>query len=101
MPKKKGKNPKPIIDKDQNTSQHMGPNAVKKAIANISDSFLDELKEAFTSFESYSEEKRIDKYGNKQYLDQFWEYFKEAYPNLLDKFSKEDLPIYIQTIKDE
>ena len=101
MPKKKGKNPKPIIDKDQNTSQHMGPDAVKKAIANISDSFLDEIKKAFTTFEWYSEEKRVEKYGNKQYLDQFREYFKEAYPNLLDKFSKEDLPIYIQTIKNE
>jgi hypothetical protein len=38
-------------------------------------------------------------YGDQKYLDQFWKYFTNEYPNLLDKIDKKDLPVYIQALE--
>jgi hypothetical protein len=93
MVDKKGKHPK-HIDRDQ---KHTPDIQGKKP--NISDAFLGELKDAFTTFNKTPELKRVELYGDKEYLEQFWEYFKKEHPNLLDKIDKKDLPIYIQALE--
>lgn len=90
---KKGKNPK-SIDHDQQKK----PELTSK---NISDAFLDELKGAFTTFDKLPELKRAELYGNKEYLEQFWEYFKKEHPNLLDTIDKKDLPVYIHALENK
>ncbi len=95
MAKKKDKNQK-HIDRDQQQTVEGSPKKI-----NISDVFLDELKGAFTNFDKLPEIKREELYGNKKYLEQFWEYFKKEYPNLLDKMDKNDLPIYIQALENK
>ena len=92
MPKK-GKNPK-RIDRDDQKNSEINP---KKG--NISDSFLDELKGAFSNFNKIPEAHRLQLYGDQEYLEQFWEYFKKEHPNLLDKIDKKDLPVYIQALE--
>lgn len=86
------------IDREREEEQ-VSEAEVKKD--NFSEIFIDELKGAFTKFDKIPETKRIEKYGNEKYLEQFWEYFKAEYPNLLDKISKKDLPVYLQAIKDK
>jgi hypothetical protein len=95
MVDKKGK-PKKHIDRDQAKNPEI--NSKKN---NISDAFLHELKGAFANFDKVPESKRIELYGDKQYLEQFWEYFTKEHPNLLDKIEKKDLPTYIKSIEDK
>jgi len=95
MEKKKGTNPKNINRDEKKTPEN---NSKKN---NISDVFLDELKGAFTNFDKFTESKRIELYGDKQYLEQFWDFFVKEYPNLLDKIEKKDLPTYIKSIEDK
>lgn len=95
MADKKGKYKK-HIDRDQTKTLETGSKT-----PNVSDAFLDELKWAFTRFDKLPETKRVELYGNQEYLEQFWEYFKKEYPNILDKIDKKDLPIYIQTLQDK
>lgn len=95
MAKKKGTNPKNINRDEKKTPEN---NSKKN---NISDVFLDELKGAFTNFDKFTESKRIELYGDKQYLEQFWDFFVKEYPNLLDKIEKKDLPTYIKSIEDK
>ena len=98
MAYKKGKNSKQknVHEKDQQKT----PETVSKKDT-LSHDFLDELKGAFTDFDTLEEPERIERYGNKEYLEQFWEYFKENHPNLLDKIDKKDLPIYIQSLENK
>ncbi len=94
--KGKGTKQKNVHEKDEQKKSDI--DAQKK---NISASFLDELKWAFTKFDTLEESERDESYGNKEYLEQFWEYFKKNHPNLLDKIDKKDLPVYIQTLEDK
>ena len=95
---KKGKQSKQknIHEKDQ---QKTAETVSKKDT--ISNDFLDKLKSAFTNFDTLDEAERIERYGNKEYLEQFREYFKENHPNLLDKIDKKDLPVYIQALENK
>jgi hypothetical protein len=95
MVDKKGK-PKKHIDHDQKKTPDV---SVKKD--NISGAFLDEIKGAFTAFNTVSQTERVKLYGDKQYLEQFWEYFKLEHPNLLDKMDKKDLPVYLEAIENK
>lgn len=72
--------------------------APKKNI-NVTSEFLGEIKDAFVKFDKIPEEKRVELYGQQEYLEQFREYFKKEYPSLLDKVDKERLPIYIEEIQ--
>ena len=98
MVNKKGKGSKPTTHREKDAQKNPEIVTQKK---NISDSFLDELKGAFTNFDKLEESKRTELYGNKEYLEQFWEYFKKNHPNLLDKIEKKDLPVYIQALQDK
>ncbi|MCX6823849.1 MAG: hypothetical protein NT085_01880 [candidate division SR1 bacterium] len=98
MVNKKGKGSKPTNHREKDVQKNPEIVTQKK---NISDSFLDELKGAFTNFDKLEESKRTELYGNKEYLEQFWEYFKKNHPNLLDKIEKKDLPVYIQALEDK
>lgn len=93
MASKKWKNTKHINKEQQKT-----PDMEKKS-SDISEKFVDILSWAFTNFDKIDNEKRINLYGDQKYLDQFWEYFKEMHPNLLDQIDKNDLPIYMATIE--
>lgn len=90
---KKAKPSKPI-DREK---KHVPENNQKNI--NISDAFLDELKGAFTKFDKLSAIKRLELYGDKEYLEQFWEYFKQEHPNLLDKIDKKELPVYLKALE--
>jgi len=93
---KKGKGKK-HIDHDEKKISESGS---KKS--NISNDFLEELKWAFDDFAKISDEsKRVELYGNKEYLEQFWEYFKQERPDLLDKIDKKDLPAYVKAIENK
>ena len=98
MVNKKGKGSKPTNHREKDAQKNPEIVTQKK---NISDSFLDELKGAFTTFDKLEESKRTELYGNKEYLEQFWEYFKKNHPNLLDKIEKKDLPVYIQALQEK
>ncbi len=92
---KKDKNPK-----NTDINQQKTPETNTKKI-NVSDAFFDEFKWAFTKFDKLPELKRAELYGNQEYLEQFWEYFKKEQPNLLDKMDKKDLPLYIQALENK
>ncbi|MEI8008824.1 MAG: hypothetical protein WCI00_05545 [bacterium] len=94
--KGKGTKQKNVQEKDQQKNPDIDAN--KK---NISAGFLDELKGAFTNFDKLEESERNENYGNKEYLEQFWEYFKKTHPNLLDKIDRKDLPVYIQALENK
>lgn len=68
---------------------------------NLTDAFIKNLKVAFDEFNDISVDKRIELYGDQEYLDQFREYFKKEHPNILDKIDKEDLPIYFHILEKE
>jgi hypothetical protein len=89
-----------VIKKGKDTSSRESEkkNSSPEKDKALSDVFLNDLTGAFTSFEKVSQQKRQELYGDKEYIEQFWEYFKTNYPNLLDKIDKKDLPIYIQTL---
>jgi len=93
MAVKKGKHQKPINHNGKKVSE------VDSKKQNISDVFLDELKWAFTNFDTIPQSKKIELYGDQKYLDQFWEYFKKEHPNFLDKIDKDDLPVYFQILE--
>ena len=95
MVNKKGKGSKQSNHNEKDNQKNPEMTLQKK---NISDNFLDELKGAFTTFDTLEESKRNEVYGNKEYLEQFWEYFKKNHPNLLDKIEKKDLPVYILSL---
>jgi hypothetical protein len=65
----------------------------------LPDHVLDFLKTSFSRFDTLSASKRIELYGDKEYLEQFWEHFKQQYPNLLGMIDQKDLPVYIQMIQ--
>lgn len=96
MADKKGKGPKKTNHPEKGDQKN--PEIVSKKM-NISDDFLKELTWAFSNFNEKSETQRIELYGNKEYLEQFREYFKIQHPNLLDKIDQKDLPVYIQAIE--
>jgi hypothetical protein len=83
-------------EKDEKNISEIG--SKKDSLSGI---FLDELKGAFSNFNKIPESHRLKLYGDKAYLDQFWEHFKKEHPNLLDKIDKKDLPIYIQALEDK
>jgi len=91
---KKAKNPKGIDRNEKQTSE------INKQKSTISDTFLDELTGTFAKFDKMPEAKRIELYGDKEYIEQFWECFKKEHPSLLDKIDKKDLPLYLQAIED-
>jgi stalled ribosome rescue protein Dom34 len=49
----------------------------------LSGKFLDSIKDSLTEFSKLTEEKRISLYGNKPFLDQFYDYFRAEHPDLL------------------
>lgn len=65
----------------------------------LTDAFIKNLKGAFDEFNDISADKRAELYGDKEYLDQFWEYFKHEHPNILHKIDKEDLPVYFHILE--
>jgi len=91
---KKVKYVKNIANNEQKTSE------IDKQKSNISDLFLDEISSTFTKFDKMPEAKRIELYGDQEYIEQFWEFFKKEHPNLLDKIDKKDLPLYLEAIED-
>lgn len=95
MADKKKKNQKGLDHEQQKTPE------TKKKSLNVSDVFLDELKGAFTTFDKLSDTKKIELYGKKEYLEQFWEYFQKGYPHLLDSIDKQDLPLYIKALENK
>jgi len=95
MAVKKWKNPKHIEQEKKHFSD------VEKKKVNVSDVFLDELQWAFANFDKLSVSKRVELFGQDEYLEQFWAYFKKEHPNLLDTIDKKDLPIYIQYLEDK
>jgi hypothetical protein len=66
---------------------------------NLSEAYLDTLKDSLNTFNALSSEERVSLYGNGKFLDQFWLYFKGQNPDLLGKLDREDLPIYLQTLE--
>ncbi len=80
--------------------QQKAPETKKKSV-NVADIFLDELKGAFTAFDKLSETKKIELYGKKEYLEQFWEYFQKEYSHMLDNIDKQDLPLYIKALENK
>jgi len=96
MGDKKGKKGKHIDHDEKKTSEKTGS---KKT--NISDAFLDELKWAFDKFEEIPDSKKIELYGNDEYLAQFLIYFEKEYPDLFNKIDKKDLPIYMKALEDK
>ncbi len=92
MAGKKSKNPKHTADVQQKPD-------MKNVTSDVSEKFVDILSWAFENFDKIDNEKRINLYGDQKYLDQFWEYFKETHPNMLDQIDKNDLPIYMSTIE--
>lgn len=96
MVDKKTKNTKQTHHSEKDDKKNSELNSKK---SHISDSFLDELKGAFSNFNKIPETHRLQLYGDQKFLEQFWEYFKIEHPNLLDKIDKEDLPVYIHEIE--
>lgn len=92
---KKAKNTKHIDNADKAVTE----TGSKKP--DISDAFLDAFKSAFTSFDKIETNKKIELYGDKDYLEQFRAFFSKEYPYLLDTIDKKDLPIYIKAIEDK
>ena len=92
MADNKRKHAKPL-DRDQ----HTNPESEKKNI-DITHPFMKEIEGAFDNFNKLPEHQRV-KYSTGKYLEQFWEYFKQEHPNLLDKIDKKDLPVYMQAIE--
>lgn len=100
MAAKKKKYPNPRDNHHEKDGQE-NPKKKSKG-SNISSYFFDQIKEIFSAFDTSADfsEANISKlYSNKEYLDQFWEYFKTACPNLFDKIDQKDLPAYIQAIQ--
>jgi len=95
MADKKGKHTKNMHRDQQKDPQIISE---KKSLSGV---FLDEIKWAFTAFDALAQSERLRLFGDQKYLDQFWEYFKIEYPNLLDKIDKKDLPVYIQTLENK
>lgn len=91
MAKKKGKGQR---IEDQNKLQD-----TKKSRETISQYLSQDLIEAISNFNAISQEERSKRYGDNDYLLQFRAYFKETYPNLLDKIEKKDLPVYFDAFK--
>ena len=90
MVKKQKKLNKPVesIDEEKVASKN-----------DISGKLDDIIKWSITDFDKISEEEKIRLYGDKEFLDQFWNYFKEKNPNLIDKIDKDDLKEYLQKIE--
>ena len=98
MVDKKGKNRKQINTHEKDDQKNAESKVKKSALSDI---FLDDLKWAFNNFNKISESHRAELYGNQEFLEQFWEYFKKEHPNLLDKIDKKDLPVYIQALENK
>lgn len=98
MVDKKKKDTKQTHHSEKDDKKNTGSDSKKN---HISDAFLDELKGAFSNFNKIPEAHRIQLYGDQKYLEQFWEYFKIEYPNLLDKIDKKDLPVYIKALENK
>ncbi len=95
-----------MADKKRKPTKNIGLDQQKdpqkeSAKGSLSGVFLDELKGTFTEFNKLSEEERWEKYWDKAYLEQFWDYFTQEHPNLLDKIDKKDLPVYIQSLENK
>jgi len=67
--------------------------------ANLSEAYLDKIKESFTVFNTFAHEERVNLYGDRKFLDQFRLYFKEQHPDVLGQINREDIPIYLQALE--
>jgi len=74
-------------------------NKEEKVEKNVSDKYLDIIKKSLIDFNKFSKEERVDLYGDKKFLDQFWMYFKQKNPNLLGMLNKDDLPAYLNALE--
>jgi hypothetical protein len=90
---KERKNHKPSKEQLENQQNE---SAKKNTLA---DTFLDKLQTSLTEFDKLSEEKRRDLYGDQKFLDQFWIYFTEKNPSLIDDLDKKDLPVYLEALE--
>lgn len=58
------------------------------------------IEESLKEFSEFSEKEREDLFWTKEFFEQFWEFFKEQHPNLLDEIdSQEKLTIYVQNLE--
>lgn len=58
------------------------------------------IEESLKEFSKLSEKERDELPWSKEFFEQFWEYFKEQHPNLLDEInSQEKLTIYVQNLE--
>lgn len=58
------------------------------------------IEESLKNFSKLSNKQREDLFWNKDFLDQFWDFFKDEHPNLLDEIdSQEKLTIYVQNLE--
>ncbi len=71
----------------------------KKSISKIANY---KIEESLKDFSKLSEKERKESFGDKEFFDQFREYFKKEHPNLLDEIdSQEKLTIYVQNIEEK
>jgi len=49
----------------------------------VASEFMHKLKDSLEDFAKISEDERNSLYGDQEFLDQFWEYFKKNKPDLL------------------
>ncbi|AHB41745.1 hypothetical protein P148_SR1C00001G0958 [candidate division SR1 bacterium RAAC1_SR1_1] len=60
------------------------------------------IEESLKEFSKLSEKERDKFPGSKEFFEQFWEYFKQQHPNLLDEIdSQEKLTIYVQNLEEK
>lgn len=72
---------------------------VSKKSKKLDNAFADVIKDSLISFHQIPEEERKNTYGDKEFLDQFWEYFSAVEKNVIETIDKKDLPIYFEMIE--
>ncbi len=67
----------------------------------VSDDVLHIFQESFVGFDKLSQDEKNQRYGDAEYLQQFWKYFAEQNPDLLDRVKEKDLPHYLKQLQDK
>jgi len=58
------------------------------------------IEESLKDFSKLSEKERTEQFWSQDFFEQFFEFFKEQHPNLLDEIdSQEKLTIYVQNLE--